>query len=935
MSKKKTNNDNINYINIKGAKTHNLKDINLSIPKKKLIVITGVSGSGKSSLAFDTIFAEGQRRYIESLSAYARQFLGKLQKPNVDLIEGISPAIAIEQKVISRNPRSTVGTSTEIYDYLKLLFARIGKTISPISKQEVKRDQIQDVVDFICEQEKENKILILSPNKSGSSNKEAINILISKGFSRVKIQNNIFRLEDIKTEELDFNLDDIWLVVDRVTAENSEENLARIADSVQIAFYEGNGHCKIDVVGKKAVSFSNKFEKDGIEFELPSEHLFSFNNPYGACKKCEGFGSILGINEDKVIPNQSLSLYEDAVQCWKGEKLSKWKDRFIANSQDYNFPIHRPYNELNKDEIKLLWNGGKKIKGIRQFFSLLEKDNYKVQNRVMLARYRGKSTCPDCNGSRIREDANYVYVNKYNISELVKMPIKDLYSAFKSFKFSKNEKAIANRILIEINDRLKFLTQVGLGYLTLNRLSSTLSGGESQRINLSTSLGSSLVGSLYILDEPSIGLHPKDTEKLIQVLESLRDLGNSVIVVEHDEEIMQAADQLIDIGPFAGNLGGEVVFQGKLNQIHDSNNSITAQYLSLKKQIDLPKLRRPWNKSINIKGARENNLKNIDVEFPLNALTVITGVSGSGKSSLVKQILFPAVQKSIQGYTSKIGQFDTIDGNINLIDNIEFVDQNPIGRSSRSNPVTYIKAYDDIRTLFAKQELSKFRGYKSGHFSFNVPGGRCETCEGEGQITIEMQFMANVHLQCEDCKGQRFKEDTLEIKFGGKNISEILKMTVDQAIDFFKKWNSKSIVRKLTPLRQVGLGYIQLGQSSNTLSGGEAQRIKLAFFLSKGANTEKTFFIFDEPTTGLHFHDIKKLLTSFDALLDNGHTICCVEHNLDVIKCADWLIDLGPLGGENGGNIIFKGTPEDIISCKESYTGQHLGSKLSVSAVQK
>ena len=914
---------------------HNLKNIDVSIPKRKLIVITGVSGSGKSSLAFDTLFAEGQRRYIESLSSYARQFLGKLQKPDVDKITGISPAIAIEQKVNTQNPRSTVGTSTEIYDYLKLLFARIGKTISPISNKEVKKHQVSDVVDYVCQKELDDKILVLFKlDLSSNSIEDSLKKLGLKGFSRIKVGAEIIRLDSIEDySEID-TFKTVYVVIDRVVVNLDKDNLNRLADSIQIAFFEGNGECAIEVIGKKIKVFSNRFELDGISFETPSEHLFSFNNPYGACKMCEGFGSVLGIDEDKVISNKSISIYEGAINCWKGEKLSRWKERFILNAAKYDFPIHRPYCELQDDEKKIVWNGAKGLKGIRQFFQLLEKENFKVQNRVLLARYRGKNTCPDCNGTRLRKEALYAQVGKRTINDIVHLPISQLLNVISSIKLSDTEMIIAERLIEEIKNRVQFLDDVGLGYLTLNRLSSTLSGGESQRINLATSLASSLVGSLYILDEPSIGLHSKDTQKLISILQSLKELGNTVVVVEHDEEIMMAADEIIDIGPLAGKNGGNVIYQGKLNDIGNHSESLTAKYLTNVERIEVPTQRRMVNYSVSINGARENNLKNISVTFPLECLTVVSGVSGSGKSSLVKQILFPAIQKSIQGYASKIGVHDSVNGDLKRIQHIEFINQNPIGRSSRSNPVTYLKAYDEIRNLFARQELSKARGYKSGHFSFNVTGGRCEVCEGEGEITIEMQFMADVHLECESCKGQRFKNETLDIKFAKKNISEILKMTIDESISFFEENDKSKIVSKLLPLQQVGLGYIQLGQSSNTLSGGEAQRIKLAFFLSKGHKSEKTVFIFDEPTTGLHFHDIKKLLYSFNALIENGHTIICVEHNSDVIKCADWLIDLGPEGGENGGELLFQGTPEDLIKNKTSYTAHFLKEKLN-SSVQK
>ncbi len=781
MPKETTRNTN-DYIFVKGARMHNLKNVDVAIPKRKLVVITGVSGSGKSTLAFDTLFAEGQRRYIESLSSYARQFLGKLQKPDVDQILGISPAVAIEQKVNTRNPRSTVGTSTEIYDYLKLLFARIGKTISPVSGTEVKSNQVSDVVDFISKHPEGSKILILAHHHTERDTKSHLNILLQQGFSRVKIGKNIHRIDDFLEHCKEVEQEQIWIVIDRLSIKHEEDNLNRMADSIQTAFYEGEGECTIEILGHSIAHFSNRFEKDGLVFKKPSEHLFSFNNPYGACKKCEGFGSVMGIDEKKVIPNESLSVYQEAVSCWKGEKLSKWKDRFIMKAHEHKFPVHKPYFELNEDEKAILWNGSKRVKGIRQFFTQLEKENYKVQNRVLLARYRGKSPCPDCNGSRLRKESLWVKVAKKNISEIVQFPLHEALKFFKSIVLSEHDQVIAERLLKEITNRLYFLNEVGLGYLTLDRQSSTLSGGESQRINLATSLGSSLVGSMYILDEPSIGLHSKDTERLINVLKALKDGGNTVIVVEHDEEIMQAADELIDIGPNAGTGGGNIVFQGSLKELNQNERSLTAQYLNQKLEIEVPKKRRHWNKSIKIIGAKENNLQNINVCFPLNTLTAVTGVSGSGKSSLIKQILFPAVQKKIQGYTTKIGAHDSLEGDYKNIEQIEFIDQNPIGRSSRSNPVTYIKAYDDIRNLYARQALAKARGFKSGYFSFNITGGRCEVCEGEGSVKIEMQFMADVHLPCEACNSQRFKEETLEVKFSDKSIADILNMTVDEDI---------------------------------------------------------------------------------------------------------------------------------------------------------
>ncbi len=917
------------FIMVKGAKMHNLKNVDVQIPKKKLIVITGVSGSGKSSLAFDTLFAEGQRRYIESLSSYARQFLGKLQKPDVETISGLSPAIAIKQKVNTQNPRSTVGTATEIYDYLKLLYSRIGKTISPISNKEVKKHQVGDVVDFFCSKDDDLKVMVLTELSIDDSVKESLQKVALKGFSRVKINDSVFKVNELLDTPLEYYpKKDIWIIIDRLKTDKDSENLTRLADSVETAFSEGNGKCVLDFGNNDLVHFSNLFELDDMLFYEPTEKLFSFNNPYGACSTCEGFGTVLGIDEKKVIPNMTLSVFEGAVSCWKGNKLSRWKERFILKASEYDFPIHRAYMDLSEEEKKLLWNGANKLKGIRHFFKLLEKESYKVQNRVLLARYRGKTTCHECQGSRLKKEAFYVQVDKKTIDELVNLPLNNLLSHFKHLHLSKEDVQLSERILKEITERLLFLNQVGLGYLTLNRLSSTLSGGESQRINLATSLASSLVGSMYVLDEPSIGLHSRDTKKLIEVLKSLRDIGNTVIVVEHDEEIMLEADEIIDIGPLAGKHGGEIVFQGDLNLLKTKSQSITSQYLTQNKAIEIPSFRRKSSQSISIKGAREHNLKNIDVKFPLESLTVVSGVSGSGKSTLVQNILFPAVQKSILGYSSKIGAHEALQGDLNVIKHIEFINQNPIGRSSRSNPVTYLKAFDDIRTLLARQELAKVRNFKSGHFSFNIPGGRCDHCEGEGEINIEMQFMADIKIKCEECQGQRFKKDILAIKFANKNIAHILEMTVDEAIDFFDSNNQAKIVDKLRPLANVGLGYIQLGQSSNTLSGGEAQRVKLAYFLSKGTKTEKSLFIFDEPTTGLHFHDIDKLLHSFNALIEIGHTIVCVEHNHDVIKCADWVIDLGPEGGEHGGQLIFQGTPEELVKVKESHTAPFLHQKL-------
>jgi excinuclease ABC subunit A len=920
------NNNFKNFIHIKGAAIHNLKKIDVKIPRNRLNVITGLSGSGKSSLAFDTLYAEGQRRYVESLSSYARQFLGKLNKPKVTFIKGISPAIAIEQKVNSTNPRSTVGTSTEIYDYLKLLFARIGKTYSPVSQNIVKKDTVKDVIQYIKSLESGSKLLLLSPIHTDQSRdlKTIINILKQQGFSRLMADQKIVRIEqfDLKVTK------ELFLVVDRFVTQEDEDFYNRVADSVQTAFYEGKGTCFIqDLNLNNKREFNNKFELDGITFLEPNVHLFSFNNPYGACSTCEGYGNIIGIDETLVIPNTSLSVYEDAILPWKSTSFSKYKDQLINHAYKFDFPIHKPYFELTEEQKKLLWTGNEYFKGLDYFFNKIEEKLYKIQNRVMLSRYRGKTKCPVCHGRRLRKEVEYVKIDKASVNDLVELPINEVLDFFKNLKLDKYDRQIAERLLKEIVNRLQFLTDVGLDYLTLNRNSNTLSGGESQRINLATSLGSSLVGSMYILDEPSIGLHSKDTGKLIKVLKKLRDLGNTVIVVEHDEDIIRVADHIIDIGPEAGVFGGELVAEGNFDDIINAD-SLTSKYLRGELKIEVPEKRRTSKKFIEITGARENNLKNINVKVPLNTLTMITGVSGSGKSTLIGSVLYPALQKKLFGYGEKSGQFTEIKGQISSIKNIEYVNQNPIGRSSRSNPATYIKAYDDIRMLFTSQKLSKIRGYKAKHFSFNVDGGRCETCKGEGEVTIEMQFMADVHLECETCKGKRFKKEILEVTFEGKSISDVLSLTVDEAIDFFSRNNQKKIVSKLKPLQDVGLGYVQLGQASSTLSGGEAQRIKLASFLVKGQSQEKTLFIFDEPTTGLHFHDIKKLLKSFDALLMNGHSIIVIEHNLDMIKCADYIIDLGPEGGKNGGYITVQGTPEEVILNTDSYTARYLKEKL-------
>ncbi|WP_336093185.1 excinuclease ABC subunit UvrA [Leeuwenhoekiella sp. CH_XMU1409-2] len=912
---------------IKGAKLHNLKNINTIIPRNKLVVITGLSGSGKSSLAFDTLYAEGQRRYVESLSSYARQFLGRLNKPKVDYIKGIAPAIAIEQKVNSTNPRSTVGTSTEIYDYLKLLYARIGKTYSPISGDEVKKDTVTDVVNYVKAFEDRSKLLLLAPFlvEEGRKIEEKLNILQQQGYARIKVNDTVVRIDEADAIK---KTDKLFLVVDRIIKKDDEDFYNRLADAVQTAFFEGKGEAFIeDLTTGKQRHFSNSFELDGMSFLEPNVHLFSFNNPYGACPTCEGYGDVIGIDEDLVIPNTALSVYENAVFPWRGESMSYYRDQLVNNAYKFDFPIHKPYFELSAAQKDLLWNGNQYFEGINQFFEFLESKAYKIQNRVMLSRYRGKTRCKTCGGKRLRKEANYVKIGGTTLTDLVELPLNKVADFFKDLELSEHDTKIAKRLLTEIESRLEFLAKVGLNYLTLNRKSNTLSGGESQRINLATSLGSSLVGSMYILDEPSIGLHPKDTERLIEVLQNLRDLGNTVIVVEHDEDIMKAADEIIDIGPEAGTFGGDVVAVGTYDEILKSD-SLTAKYLNGELEIKVPEKRRTSKYYIDVKGARENNLKNIDVRFPLGVFVAVTGVSGSGKSTLVKKLLYPALLKETGGYGEKVGQMTGIEGNFDNINHIEFVDQNPIGRSSRSNPVTYIKAYDDIRSLYADQKLSKIRNFKTKHFSFNVDGGRCEHCKGEGEVTIEMQFMADVHLECEVCKGKRFKKEVLEVTFEDKNIDDILNMTIDDAIAFFKEHKQDKITRKLKPLQDVGLGYVTLGQSSSTLSGGEAQRIKLASFLVKGTTKEKNLFIFDEPTTGLHFHDIQKLLASFQALIKKGHSILVVEHNLDLIKCADHVIDLGLEGGENGGHLIAAGTPEEIVKNKQSYTAQYLKDKL-------
>jgi excinuclease ABC subunit A len=918
---------------IKGARVHNLKDVTVTIPRNKLIVVTGVSGSGKSSLTIDTLFAEGQRRYAESLSAYARQFMQRMNKPDVDYIKGLCPAIAIEQKVITRTPRSTVGSMTEIYDYLRLLYARAGKTISPISGREVKKDDVTDVVKAIDTLKEGDKVLLLVPFKQHANRdaKEELNILLQKGFSRIYIQDGeTIRIEDaIEDESLLKKLGAknsklvVFLLIDRLVVKNfDEDDKHRISDSVTTAFYEGEGEMTLEINGKKILHFSNKFELDGIQFEEPVPNLFSFNNPYGACPTCEGFSQVLGIDADLVIPNKQLSVYEGAIAPWKGEKLGLWKERFIKAAKNFDFPIHKPIIDLTKEQYAILWAGNKHAYGIDGFFKEVNQNLYKVQYRVLLSRYRGRTLCPDCKGYRLRQEALYVQIGGKHIGELCELPVKDLQVWFDKLKLSAYDEQLTKRILIEIHHRIKTLLDVGLGYLTLNRLANSLSGGESQRIQLTRSLGSNLTNSLYILDEPSIGLHSRDTERLINVLKELRDLNNTVVVVEHDEMMMREADYIIDMGPLASHLGGELVAEGNYDQLIANPKSLTGKYLKGELKIEAPAKLRKWNSSIIVEGARQNNLKNITVEFPLNVFCVVSGVSGSGKTTLVKQILYPALQKIKGEIVEKAGIFKSITGDIESIAQIEMVDQNPIGKSSRSNPVTYIKAYDEIRELFSSQPLSKMRGFLPKHFSFNVDGGRCDACKGEGEQIVEMQFLADVHLTCEVCGGKKFKEEVLEVTYNGKNIYEILELSVDEAIGFFK--DEKDVAKKIQPLTDVGLGYIKLGQSSNTLSGGEAQRVKLASFLGKGKSQGKILFIFDEPTTGLHFHDIKKLLTSFNALIEQGHTILVIEHNTDVIKSADWVIDLGPEAGDMGGNLVFAGKPADLKKCKESYTGKFL-----------
>lgn len=915
------------HIIILGAQLHNLKNVDLALERNNLTVITGLSGSGKSSLAFDTLYAEGQRRYVESLSSYARQFMGRLNKPKVDQIIGISPAIAVEQKVNSTNPRSTVGTKTEIYDYLKLLYARIGVTFSPISNTVVKKDTLADVVKHIFTLEENTKLLLLTKvaNTEKRSTKEVVKILIQQGFARIFAYGKMLRLDEVANNPPE----KFELVVDRIILKKEEDFKNRLSDAVEIAFFEGNGSCSVvSIEGENRKTFSSNFEADGMQFVTPNVHLFSFNNPFGACPVCEGYGDIIGVDPELVIPNTGLSIFEEAIAPWKGATMKKFYEELINNAYRFDFPIHKPYFKLEQEDKDLLWNGNSYFTGLNEFFKKIQAKNYKIQNRVLLSRYRGKTHCSSCQGARLKPEAAFVKVNGKSLSELVNEPLDDLLEFFNKIQLSNQQKEVAERLLTEIKSRLNFIKDVGLGYLTLNRKSNSLSGGESQRINLATSLGSSLVGSMYILDEPSIGLHSRDNERLIKILKKLRDLGNTVLVVEHDEEIMQAADCIIDMGPEAGTLGGRVVAQGTMKEILKSS-SLTAQYLTGKLKIEVPAIRRKSHEQIIVTGARENNLQNITAHFPLNSMTVVTGVSGSGKSTLVKKILYPALQRELGVFIEKPGQFNSLQGNYESIKHVEFIDQNPIGRSSRSNPVTYIKAYDDIRALFAGLSLSKMRNYQAKHFSFNVDGGRCESCKGEGVVTIEMQFMADVVLQCEHCRGKRFKKEVREVQFESKSIDAILELTVDDAIAFFEEHKQTKLVKKLKPLQKVGLGYVSLGQSSATLSGGEAQRIKLASFIGKGDHRDKILFIFDEPTTGLHFHDIKKLLTSFEALLERGHSLVVVEHNIDLIKCADHVIDLGPEGGNKGGELLGEGTPEELSKIKKSFTGQFLARKLN------
>src|SRR5690349_11067493 len=934
------------YIIIKRARVNNLKNLSVAIPRNKLVVITGLCGSGKSSLAFDTLFAEGQRMYVESLNSYARKFLGRMEKPDVDYIRGVSPAIAIEQKVNTRNPRSTVGTTTEIYDYLKLLFARIGKTYSPVSGREVRRDSVTDVVNSINALKSGTRIMISCPVhvKKGRKLTDELNLLLSKGFARVLLDGQVKFIEELvnptpegKKKKAAKVTGELEILIDRASVNPDDEDTTfRLGDSVQTAFFEGEGDCFVyaevpDSDTFDRVAYSDRFELDGMTFTEPSVNFFSFNNPYGACQTCEGFGKVLGIDEDLVIPDKSLSVYEGAIAPWRSEAMSEWAKPLLKNGIKFDFPIHRPYNELTQEQRNLLWTGNEYFDGIHEFFKHLESKSYKIQYRVMLSRYRGRTNCPDCRGTRLRKDAQYVKIGNTSITDIVLMPIEDALVFFDKLKLPEFEQKVSERILTEIKTRLTYMDRVGLGYLTLNRITSTLSGGEYQRIKLATSLGSALVGSMYVLDEPSIGLHPKDTARMIEVLKSLRDLGNTVIVVEHEEEIMRAADQIIDIGPDAGAHGGELIFQGSLKQLNGKTKSHTVDYLNGLEKIEVPKARRKWTDSITIHGARENNLKNLDVQFPLGVLTVVTGVSGSGKSTLIKKILYPAVGRLSGSVAESPGKFDRLDGDFAIVTQVEFVDQNPIGKSSHSNPISYVKAYDAIRNLYAEQPLSVQRGYKPAHFSFNVEGGRCDNCEGEGEIKVEMQFMADIFLKCEVCQGKRFKQEVLEVEFNGKNIADVLDMTVEHALEFFK--DKKAVHDRILSLNDVGLGYVKLGQSSNSLSGGEAQRVKLASFLGKNSaeKSDHILFIFDEPTTGLHFHDISKLLKAMNALVDEGHSVIVIEHNLEVIKCADWIIDLGPDGGEKkGGQLMFAGTPEEMVKKGKGSTAEFLKTKVSI-----
>lgn len=914
------------FILIKNAQVNNLKHLSVAIPRNAFVVITGLSGSGKSSLAFDTLFAEGQRMYVESLNSYARQFLGRMEKPEVEYIKGVAPAVAIQQKVSTKNPRSTVGTTTEIYDYLKLLFARVGKTFSPVSGKEVKHHTVSDIVDYVYSFEDDSKVMVscpLHPSRDRKLEKE-LELLLQKGYTRVLRDGEVLLLEELLEGGRPEN-GNYEILIDRLTVKKEEEdNQFRLADSIQTALFEGHGNCKITLPGKETRNFSDRFELDGMPFELPSVNFFSFNNPYGACKRCEGFGSVLGIDQDLVIPDKELSVYEGAIAPWRGESGKGWLEPLLKKGIDFDFPIHRAYQDLTEKEKLLLWTGNGYFRGLTEFFEDLETKTYKIQYRVMLSRFRGRTACPDCRGTRLRKDASYVKIATKSITDLVLMPIEDALHFFHTIQLSEHEAKLANRLLKEITSRLEFMHQVGLGYLTLNRLTSSLSGGEYQRIKLATSLGSALVGSMYILDEPSIGLHPRDTDRLIEVLKALKNLGNTVIVVEHEEKVMKAADQIIDIGPEAGIKGGKLQFQGSIEDLISHGNTHTAKYLRGEEKIFIKTGNRSWKDSIWVKGARENNLKNLAVQFPLHSLTCVTGVSGSGKSTLVKKILYPALGRQLGTVLEEAGKYDKLEGDYKKVTQVEFVDQNPIGKSSRSNPVTYVKAYDVIRTLFSEQPLAKQRGYKPAFFSFNVDGGRCEACQGEGNVTVEMQFMADIHLTCESCKGKRFKNEILEVTYKEKNISDVLDMTIDEAIDFFK--GKPQLVNRLLPLQEVGLGYIGMGQSSNTLSGGEAQRVKLASFLGKGGTKtgDHILFIFDEPTTGLHFHDISKLLISVNALIEQGHSVIIIEHNTEVIKCADWVIDLGPEGGNKGGNLTFSGTPEDLAKEKGNFTGKYL-----------